>query len=61
MIEGLLGKIGDALLLAFGIFWDVGWSLVLGFVLSGLIQALVSQERMRGSREAARWKWSAIP
>ncbi len=42
-----VGKLGEALLMAFGMFWDVGWSLVLGFVLSGLIQALVSQERMR--------------
>lgn len=40
-------KLGDALLMAAGMFWAVGWSLVLGFVLSGLIQALVSQERMR--------------
>jgi uncharacterized protein len=42
-----IGKVGEALLIAFGMFWDVGWSLVLGFVLSGLIQALVPQERMR--------------
>jgi uncharacterized protein len=47
MMDGLLSKAGDALLMAFGMFWDVGWSLVLGFVLSGLIQALVSQQRMR--------------
>ncbi|MDQ2804995.1 MAG: permease, partial [Pseudomonadota bacterium] len=42
-------KLGDALLMAAGMFWDVGWSLVLGFVLSGLIQALVSPERMRNA------------
>jgi uncharacterized membrane protein YraQ (UPF0718 family) len=44
---GFLSKVGDALLMAFGMFWDVGWSLVLGFAISGLIQALVSQQRMR--------------
>ena len=46
-MDGILGRVGEALLMAFGMFWDVGWSLVLGFVLSGLIQALVSPERMR--------------
>jgi len=46
-MTGFFGKIGEALLMAFGMFWDVGWSLVLGFVISGLIQALVSQRRMR--------------
>ncbi len=46
-MTGLPGRIGEALLMAVGMFWDVGWSLVLGFVISGLIQALVSQQRMR--------------
>ena len=40
-------KLGDALVMAAAMLWDVGWSLVLGFVLSGLIQALVSPQRMR--------------
>ncbi|WP_428390779.1 permease [Lichenicoccus sp.] len=40
-------RIGDALLLSAGMAWDVGWSLALGFILSGVIQAVVSQERMR--------------
>lgn len=39
-------RLGDALLLALGMFWQVGWSLVLGFALSAAIQALVSKERM---------------
>ena len=42
-----LHAIGQALLLAAGMFWQVGWSLVLGFALSGLIQALVSKARMQ--------------
>ncbi len=39
--------------------WQVGWSLVLGFALSGLVQAVVSKERMQerlgrsGAREIA--------
>jgi uncharacterized membrane protein YraQ (UPF0718 family) len=43
----LLAKIGEALMLAAGMAWQVGWSLILGFVLSGAVQALVSKERMQ--------------
>ncbi len=42
-----MSQVGEALLMAAGMFWSVAWSLVLGFTLSGLIQAVVSQERMR--------------
>ena len=38
---------GEALLMAAGMFWDVGWSLVLGFTISAVIQAAVSTEQMR--------------
>src|SRR5437016_6628456 len=40
-------QLGQALLMAFGMFWDVGWSLVLGFTISAAIQAVVSTEQMR--------------
>jgi len=43
----VLAKIGEALMLALGMAWQVGWSLILGFVMSGLVQALVSKERMQ--------------
>ena len=43
----LLAKIGEALMLALGMMWQVGWSLILGFALSGLVQAVVSKERMQ--------------
>ncbi len=43
----ILQKIGEALLLALGMAWQVGWSLVLGFTLSGLVQAVVSKQRMQ--------------
>jgi len=36
----------EALLMAFGMFWQVGWSLVLGFAISALLQVVVSKERM---------------
>lgn len=37
----------QAMLLAASMAWSVLWSLVLGFVLSGLIQSLVSPERLK--------------
>jgi uncharacterized membrane protein YraQ (UPF0718 family) len=43
----VIAKTGEALLVAAGMAWQVGWSLVLGFVLSGIIQTVVSRERMR--------------
>jgi uncharacterized membrane protein YraQ (UPF0718 family) len=38
---------GQAVLLAAGMVWQVAWSLILGFTLSGLVQTLVSKERMQ--------------
>jgi hypothetical protein len=46
-VTALIAGAGQALLMAAGMFWQVAWSLVLGFVLSGAIQAFVSKERMR--------------
>lgn len=43
----LVAKLGEALLLALGMAWQVGWSLVLGFAFSGAVQALVSKQRMQ--------------
>jgi uncharacterized membrane protein YraQ (UPF0718 family) len=43
----ILSKIGEALVVSAGMFWAVGWSLVLGFALSGAVQTLVSNRRMR--------------
>ena len=48
-----------ALLMAASMFWQVGWSLVLGFVISAMLQALVSRDRIvaalgrGGAREVA--------
>ena len=41
-----VSKLGQALLMAAGMFWQVGWSLVLGFAVSAILQAVVSKEWM---------------
>jgi hypothetical protein len=43
----LVSTLGQALMLAAGMFWQVAWSLVLGFTLSGLVRTLVSKQRMQ--------------
>ncbi len=58
-MDHLLVGLWDAIVMSAGMMWDVGWSLALGFMLSGVIQAVISQERMRsvlgrnGLREVA--------
>src|SRR5438874_2362791 len=47
MMTSVLSGVGGALLMAFGMFWQTGWSLVLGFAISGVLQVFVSKERMR--------------
>jgi uncharacterized membrane protein YraQ (UPF0718 family) len=42
----LIAALGDALSTAFGMFWEILWPLVLGFALSGVVQAVVSHESM---------------
>ena len=50
--------VGDGLWNAVQMFWEVGWALVLGFLLSGIVQAWVPRSRLeralggRGAREA---------
>jgi uncharacterized protein len=48
-MAGLLGASGEALRVAFVMFWKTGWSLVLGFGISAVLQAVVSKERMRAA------------
>ncbi len=45
----ILSQIAQALLMAAGMAWQVGWSLVLGFAISAALQTLVSKERMTAS------------
>jgi len=59
MLEHLAHNIGQALLMAFGMLWQTGWTLVLGFTISALLQTIVSTDQMRqalgrsGPREIA--------
>jgi uncharacterized membrane protein YraQ (UPF0718 family) len=42
----VIGALLDALSLAFGMFWEILWALVLGFALSAAVQAVVSKAEM---------------
>ncbi|TMK76946.1 MAG: YHS domain-containing protein [Actinobacteria bacterium] len=42
----VLDRIGDGLWNAFQMAWEVGWALVLGFALSGIVQAWIPRARM---------------
>jgi uncharacterized protein len=40
-------ELWQALSFAFGMFWEILWALILGFALSGVVQAVVSKSEMR--------------
>src|SRR6058998_656417 len=42
-----MSELTDALSFAFGMFWEILWALILGFALSGVVQAVVSKQEMR--------------
>src|SRR5882672_7883906 len=42
-----MSDVGDSLREAFFMFWETLWALVLGFTLSGAVQAFVSRDRMQ--------------
>ena len=42
-----MAEVADALSFAFGMFWEILWALILGFALSGAVQAVVSKGEMR--------------
>jgi uncharacterized protein len=42
----IIRAVGHALWLAFAMFWTILWPLILGFTLSGLIQAVVAKQQM---------------
>src|SRR5216684_2907242 len=42
-----MSELADALSFAFGMFWEILWALILGFALSGVVQAVVSKGEMR--------------
>lgn len=43
----ILASIGNALLMAFAMFWEILWALILGFLLSAIVQAVVSKSEMK--------------
>jgi uncharacterized protein len=42
----VISELGRALSMAFAMFWEILWALVLGFALSGVVQAVVSKRAM---------------
>src|SRR5216117_3410011 len=47
MLASIGGEIVKALSFAFGMFWEILWALILGFTLSGIVQAVGSKGEMR--------------
>jgi uncharacterized membrane protein YraQ (UPF0718 family) len=45
-VRFILDHLGSALQLAFAMFWQVLWPLALGFLLSAIVEAFVSKERV---------------
>ncbi|HEY2960666.1 MAG TPA: permease [Actinomycetota bacterium] len=45
-MEAVLGGLGHALSLAVAMLWEILWALILGFALSGVVQAVVSKDEM---------------
>jgi uncharacterized membrane protein YraQ (UPF0718 family) len=56
MIAHFVSQVGAAVLMAAGMFWQVGWSLVFGFLISALLQAVVPRQRIGAllGRDSAR-------
>jgi uncharacterized membrane protein YraQ (UPF0718 family) len=46
MMTNLIVALGHALWMAFAMFWEILWPLILGFGLSGAVQAVVSKAEM---------------
>src|SRR5438105_12492352 len=46
MMANLIAALAHALWMAFAMFWEILWPLILGFGLSGLVQAVVSKSEM---------------
>jgi uncharacterized protein len=42
----IVNSIGQALFMSFSMFWEILWPLILGFTLSGIVQAVVSHKAM---------------
>ena len=42
----IINSLGQAIFTAFSMFWEILWPLILGFALSGIVQAVVSHQAM---------------
>jgi uncharacterized protein len=42
----LLSSLGEALWMSFGMFWQIAWSLALGFTITSIIEVAVSREKI---------------
>src|SRR5437867_8178129 len=47
IVASIWSELWQALSFAFGMFWEILWALILGFALSGVVQAVVSKQEMR--------------
>jgi hypothetical protein len=45
-MAGVLSSVGGVLWMAFQMFWEILWALNLGFLLSAIVQAVVSKQEM---------------
>jgi uncharacterized membrane protein YraQ (UPF0718 family) len=54
--DGPLAAVGSALAMAFAMGWEILWALVLGFTLSGVVQAVVTKGEMGRLLPDARWR-----
>src|SRR4051794_34562747 len=46
ILERMLSGLLEALSMAFGMTWEILWALILGFALSGVVQAVVTKSEM---------------
>ncbi|MDA8252492.1 MAG: permease [Rhodospirillales bacterium] len=53
---GPIGAVWAALAMAFAMGWEILWALVLGFALSGVVQAVVTKGEMGRLLPDARWR-----
>jgi uncharacterized protein len=47
IVFSIATSVWDALRTSFGMFWEILWALILGFALSGAVQAVISKGEMR--------------
>ncbi|MGD0104898.1 MAG: permease [Rhodopila sp.] len=56
----ILSHASEALLMAAGMFWQVGWSLVFGFILSAILQCVVSRQALTAALGRDGWREIAL-